>query len=104
MVTLEFKTLNLRNGLKLDYKTQLSEIIRNVTPLDAQGIPKRGFSDLDMDDAEALAEKIEAANGSLELTAEEAVHLAQKVERAEWPFSDKAFREFVADVKSLKSQ
>jgi beta-lactamase class D len=51
-----------------------------------------------------LAEKIEAANGSLELTAEEAVHLAGKVERAEWPFSDKAFREFVADVKALKSQ
>jgi hypothetical protein len=104
MVTLEFKTLNLRNGLKLDYKTQLTEIIRNVAPLDAQGAPKRGFSELDMTEAEALAEKIEAANGSLELTAEEAVHLAQKVERAEWPFSDRAFREFVADVKALKSQ
>jgi hypothetical protein len=104
MVTLEFKTLNLRNGLKLDYKTQLTEIIRNVAPLDPQGVPKRGFSELDMNEAEALAEKIEAANGSLELTAEEAVHLAQKVERAEWPFSDRAFREFVADVKALKSQ
>jgi hypothetical protein len=104
MVTLEFKTLNLRNGMKLDYKTQLTEIIRNVAPLDPQGVPKRGFSEGDMDQAEALAEKIEAANGSLELTAEEAVHLAQKVERAEWPFSDKAFREFVADVKGLKSQ
>jgi hypothetical protein len=104
MVTLEFKTLNLRNGLKLDYKTQLTEIIRSVTPLDPQGVPKRGFSELDMAEAEALAEKIEAANGSLELTAEEAVHLSQKVERAEWPFSDKAFREFVADVKALKSQ
>ena len=57
-----------------------------------------------MDEAESLASKIEAANGSLELTAEEAVHLSQKVERAEWPFSDKAFREFVADVKALKSQ
>ena len=43
MVTLEFKTLNLRNGLKLDYKTQLTEIIRNVAPLDPQGQPKRGF-------------------------------------------------------------
>jgi hypothetical protein len=104
MVTLEFKTLNLRNGLKLDYKTQLTEIIRNVAPLDAQGVQKRGFSELDMTEAEALAEKIEASNGSLELTAEEAVHLAQKVERAEWPFSDRAFREFVADVKALKSQ
>jgi hypothetical protein len=104
MVTLEFKTLNLRNGLKLDYKTHLTEIIRNVAPLDPQGVPKRGFSELDMTEAEALAEKIEASNGSLELTAEEAVHLAQKVERAEWPFSDRAFREFVADVKALKSQ
>ena len=104
MVTLEFKTLNLRNGLKLDYKTQLTEIIRNVAPLDPQGVPKRGFSELDMTEAEALAEKIEASNGSLELTAEEAVHLAQKVERAEWPFSDRAFGEFVADVKALKSQ
>jgi hypothetical protein len=104
MVTLEFKTLNLRNGLKLDYKTQLTEIIRNVAPLDPQGVPKRGFSELDMNEAEALAEKIEASNGSLDLTAEEAVHLAGKVERAEWPFSDRAFREFVADVKALKSQ
>jgi hypothetical protein len=104
MVTLEFKTLNLRNGMKLDYKTQLTEIIRSVTPLDPQGAPKRGFQAMDMDEAEALAEKIEAANGSLDLTAEEAVHLAGKVERAEWPFSDRAFREFVADVKSLKSQ
>jgi hypothetical protein len=104
MVTLEMKQLVLRNGMKLDYKQQLTEIVRNVAPLDAQGAPKRGFSDLDMTEAEALAEKIEAANGSLELTAEEAVHLAQKVERAEWPFSDKAFREFVSDVKALKNQ
>jgi len=104
MVTLELKQLTLRNGRILDYKMHLSEIVRNVVPLDPQGQPKRGFSDPDMDEAEALAEKIEAANGKLELTAEEAVHLSQKVERAEWPFSDKAFREFVADVKSLKSQ
>jgi hypothetical protein len=104
MVTLEMKQLVLRNGLKLDYKQQLTEIVRNVAPLDGQGAPKRGFSEFDMTEAESLAEKIEAANGSLELTAEEAVHLAQKVERAEWPFSDKAFREFVADVKALKSQ
>ena len=104
MVTLEMKQLTLRNGRILDYKTQLSEIIRSVAPLDAQGQPKRGFSELDMNEAEALAEKIEASNGSIELTAEEAVHLAQKVERAEWPFSDRAFREFVADVKALKSQ
>jgi hypothetical protein len=104
MVTLEMKQLTLRNGRILDYKTQLSEIIRSVAPLDAQGVPKRGFQGSDMDEAEPLAEKIEASNGSLELTAEEAVHLAQKVERAEWPFSDRAFREFVADVKALKSQ
>jgi hypothetical protein len=104
MVTLEFKQLILRNGRILDYKMQLTEIVRSVAPLDAQGAPKRGFSGLDMDEAEPLAEKIEAANGSLDLTAEEAVHLAQKVERAEWPFSDNAFREFVADVKALKSQ
>jgi hypothetical protein len=104
MVTLEMKQLVMRNGRILDYKMQLTEIVRSVAPLDPQGAPKRGFSGLDMDEAEALAEKIEAANGSLELTAEEAVHLAQKVERAEWPFSDKAFREFVADVKALKSQ
>ena len=45
-----------------------------------------------MTEAERLAEKIEAANGQLELTAEEAVHLSQKVERAEWPFSDRAFQ------------
>ena len=104
MVTLEMKTITLRNGRILDYKIQLTEIVRNVPPLDPQGAPKRGFSGLDMEEAEPLAEKIEAANGSLELTAEEAVHLAQKVERAEWPFSDKAFREFVSDVKALKSQ
>jgi len=104
MVVLEMKRLVLRNGRILDYKMQLAEIVRNVAPLDPQGEPKRGFSGLDMDEAEPLAEKIEAANGSLELTAEEAVHLAGKVERAEWPFSDKAFREFVADVKALKSQ
>lgn len=104
MVTLEFKQLVLRNGMKLDYKVQLAEIVRNVAPLDAQGAPKRGFAASDMDEAESLAGKIEAANGSLELTADEAVTLAGKVERAEWPFSDKAFREFVADVKALKSQ
>jgi hypothetical protein len=104
MVTLEFKTLMLRNGKLLDYKQALAELVRSVAPLDPQGVPKRGFSDLDMDEAESLAEKIEAANGSLQLTAEEAVHLAGKVERNEWPFSDRAFREFVADVKALKSQ
>jgi hypothetical protein len=104
MVTLEMKILMLRNGKLLDYKQALAELVRSVVPLDAQGVPKRGFSELDMDEAEALAEKIEAANGSLELTAEEAVHLAGKVERNEWPFSDRAFREFVADVKALKSQ
>jgi hypothetical protein len=116
MVSLELKNLLLRNGMRLDYKQHLSEIVRNVAPLDPQGVPKRGFSDLDMTEAESLAEKIDAStgavkngdgqwkSGSLELTAEEAVHLAQKVERAEWPFSDKAFREFVGDVKALKSQ
>jgi hypothetical protein len=104
MVILETKTLRLRDGRLLDYKQALSEIVRSVMPLDPQGQPKRGFSELDMTEAEALAEKIEASNGSLELTAEEAVHLAGKVERNEWPFSDRAFREFVADVKALKSQ
>jgi hypothetical protein len=104
MVTLEFKTLILRNGMKLDYKTQLAEIVRNVAPVDGQGAPKRGFLASDMDDTEPLAEKIEAANGKVELTAEEAVVLAGKMARAEWPFSDKAFRQFVADVEALKSQ
>jgi hypothetical protein len=41
MVTLEFKTLLLRNGLKLDYKTQLTEIVRNVTP----PMPRRAHED-----------------------------------------------------------
>ena len=39
LVTFEFKTLNLRNGLKLDYKTQLTEIIRSVAPLDPRARP-----------------------------------------------------------------
>lgn len=103
MVTFEYKQLILRNGLRLDYKTQLSEIVRNVAPLDAQGVVKRGFSEGDMTEAETLADKIEASNGSIELTSEEAVQLASKVERAEWPFSDKAFAQFVADVKTLKA-
>lgn len=104
MVTLEFKTLILRNGMRLDYKTQLCEIVRNVAPLDAQGNPKRGFAEADMTEAESLAEKIEQSNGSLELTSEEAVQVASKIERAEWPFSDRAFAEFVADVKALRQQ
>lgn len=104
MVTFEYKQLILRNGMRLDYKTQLCEIVRNVAPLDAQGAPKRGFAAGDMSEAETLAEKIEASNGSIDLTAEECVHLASKVDRAEWPFSDKAFAQFVADVTALKAQ
>ena len=102
MVTFEYKQLILRNGLRLDYKTQLSEIVHNVAPLDAQGNPKRGFQESDMSEAEGLAEKIEQSNGQIELTAEECVQLASKVERAEWPFSDRAFAQFVSDVKALK--
>jgi hypothetical protein len=103
MVTFQYKQLVLRNGMRLDYKTQLSEIVRNVAPLGADGSPKRGFSEGDMAEAETLAEKIEASNGAIDLTSEEAVQLASKVERAEWPFSDKAFAEFVSDVKTLKA-
>jgi hypothetical protein len=104
MVTLELKSVILRNGQRLDYKTHLCEIIRYVAPLDAQGNPKRGFSESDVSEAEALAEKIEASNGSVDLTSEEAVALASKAERAEFPFSDRAFAQFVRDVKALKSQ
>jgi hypothetical protein len=104
MVTLELKSVILRNGQRLDYKTHLCEIIRYVAPLDAQGNPKRGFSESDVSEAEALAEKIEASNGSVDLTSEEAVALASKAERAEFPFSDRAFVQFVSDVKALKGQ
>jgi hypothetical protein len=102
VVTLELKSMILRSGLKFDYKQYLPEIIRSVSPLDQQGAPKRGFSDDDMAYTEALAEKIEAANGSVELTSEEAVYIAGKVERVEWPSSDRVFRQFVADVRALR--
>jgi hypothetical protein len=32
------------------------------------------------------------------------MQLASKVELRQWPFSDKAFRQFVADVVALKDQ
>ena len=44
MVTVEMKTLRLRNGQELDYKTQLAEIVRRVTPLDPQGAAEDRFS------------------------------------------------------------
>jgi hypothetical protein len=104
MVTLELKQLTCRNGLKLDYKTQLAELVRQVAPLDAQGAQKRGFSDGDMEAAEDLAAKIEASNGAVELTVEECMQLAEKVGVTQFPFSDPAFRELFADVKALKSK
>lgn len=105
MTTLEFKQIRLRNGQLFDYKRHLVDtIIRTVPPLDAQGMPKRGFNDDDMGEAEALALKIEQANGSVELTAAEVMQIAQKVEMFQWPFSDQAFRQFVADITALRSQ
>jgi len=102
MITLEFKELILRNGIRFEYKRQLAEIVRSVPPLDPEGRQKRGFTSSDMDEAEVLAEKIEAANGSVELTAAEVMQIVEKVERAEWPFSDKAFREFARDMRALR--
>jgi hypothetical protein len=104
MTRLEFKQTQLRNGMVFDYKQHVIDIVRSTPPVDQQGIQKRGFTDADMDEAEALADKIEQANGSVELTAQEVMQLASKVELRQWPFSDKAFRQFVADVIALKAQ
>jgi hypothetical protein len=104
MVTLEFKTTQLRNGMAFDYKRQLLDIVRHVAPLDPLGQQKRGFTDADMAQAEELAAKIEASNGSVELTAAEVMQLAEKVQNMQWPFSDQAFRQFVADITALRSQ
>jgi hypothetical protein len=104
MVTLEFKQLILRTGIRFDYKQQLVEIVRNVPPLDPQGLPKRGYREGDMDEAEALADKLEAANGSVELTSAEVMQLAAKVGNAEFPYSDKAFKQFLADIRGLADQ
>lgn len=104
MVNLEFKRLVLRSGMPFDYRQQLIEIVRNIAPLDAAGVQKRGFSEGDMDEAEALATKIEAANGSVELTAAEVMGIAQKVQSVQWPYADKAFKQFMVDIKELTSQ
>jgi hypothetical protein len=104
MTTLELKQVSMRNGQLFDYKTQAAVIVRSVAPLDAQGNQKRGFNERDMDDAEELASKIEAANGHIELTAAETMQLVEKVQLFPWPFSDPAFREFVRDLVGLRSQ
>jgi len=104
MTTLELKQVPMRNGQLFDYKTQAAVIVRSVPPLDAQGMQKKGFNGPDMDDAETLASKIEAANGQVELTAAETMQLVQKVQLFPWPFSDQAFREFVRDLVELGSQ
>jgi len=104
MTTLELKTTQLRNGPLFEYKRHLADIVRSVPPLDPQGIQKRGFNVEDMEAAETLAAKIEASNGSVELTAQEVMQLAEKVQNFQWPFSDQAFRQFVADITALRSQ
>jgi hypothetical protein len=102
MTTLELKQVRTRNGHCFDYKEHLAGIVRSVPPLDAQGVQKRGFASTDMDEAEALAAKIEAANGMLELTSAEVMQIASKVELHLWPWSDPAFSEFVKDVIALR--
>jgi hypothetical protein len=104
MVTLEFKQLILRTGIRFDYKQQLAALVRDVAPLDQQGVAKRGFSGADMDTAEALATKIEESNGQVELNAAEVMQLVGRIDRAEWPFSDKAFQQFMADIRGLADQ
>jgi hypothetical protein len=104
MTKLELKQVQTRNGARFEYKYQLGVILRQTPPLDVQGNQRRGFLDGDMDEAEALADKIEEANGSVELTAAEVMQIVSKVERFEWPFSDKAFRQFAADMRALRDQ
>jgi hypothetical protein len=98
MIRFEFKQLKLRNGQPFDYKKQLSDIILNVAPLDGQGNQKRGFNKDDIGEAEALAKKIEAGNGFVELTAAEMMHIHGKVQNVAWPYADAAFAQLVEDV------
>jgi hypothetical protein len=98
MVKFEFKQLKLRNGTTFDYKKQLAEVVLSVAPQDAQGNQKRGFNKDDINEAQSLAQKIESANGFVELTAAEMMHIHSKIQNVAWPYADAAFAQLVEDV------
>lgn len=104
MVKFEFKELKLRNGQKFDYKKQLAEVVLSVAPSDGQGNQKRGFNKDDINEAQALVDKIEAANGFVELTSAEMMHIHAKVQNVAWPYADAAFAQLVEDVDAAANE
>jgi hypothetical protein len=104
MPTLEFKTIAFSEGQgAIDYKEVIRLAIKNPEPQTGQdGRPIPGSFDFDqLFYALKLVDKVDAANGRLELTEEEAKYVVGRVRKMSWFTADRAIGEFLRDVTAL---
>lgn len=104
MPTLEFKTLPFQEGQgALDYKEVVRLAIKNPEPQTGQdGRPIPGSFDFDqLFYALKLVDKVDAANGEIKLTDEEAKYVIGRVKKMSWFTADKAIAQFLRDVVAL---
>jgi hypothetical protein len=105
MPTLEFKTIPFADGQgAIDYKEVVRLAVKNPEPQTGpDGRPLPGSFDFDqLFYALKLVDKIDAANGRLELNDEEAKYLVGRVRKMGWMTADRAIGEFLRDVVALE--
>jgi hypothetical protein len=105
MPTLEFKTIPFTEGQgAIDYKEVVRLAIKNPEPQNGpDGRPIPGSFDFDqLFYALKLIDKVDAANGRLELTAEEAKYVVGRVKKMGWFTADAAIGEFLRDIVALE--
>jgi hypothetical protein len=104
MPTLEFKTIPFSEGQgAIDYKEVVRLAIKNPEPQTGQdGRPIPGSFDFDqLFYALKLVDKVDAANGRIDLTKEEAKYVVGRVRKMSWFTADRAIGEFLRDIVAL---
>jgi hypothetical protein len=104
MPTLEFKTIPFADGQgAIDYKEVVRLAVKNPEPQTGQdGRPIPGSFDIDgLFYALKLMDKLAAANGSADLTVEEAKYVVGRVRKMSWFTADAAIGEFLRDILRL---
>ena len=104
MPTLEFKTIPFTEGQgAIDYKEVVRLAIKNPEPQTGQdGRPIPGSFDFDqLFYALKLVDKLNAANGSVDFTVEEAKYVVGRIRKMSWFTADPAIGQFLRDVVML---
>jgi hypothetical protein len=104
MPTLEFKTIPFQEGQgAIDYKEVVRLAIKNPEPQTGQdGRPIPGSFDFDqLFYALKLVDKVDAANGRIDLTVDEAKYLIGRVKKMSWFTADRAIGVFLRDIVAL---